>query len=187
MKDNYFKVKKGLIVYGDNGLLFNAGSNNIIKIGGEGNETIISDGLNLRLNQITEEENNTRLLSIDTNNKVSFTNIGESGSNLGFLRINDSNTKDSILILGSNEYAETYNDFTYKNGMMGVGVEDPTSIVDIKGVDQNLLSVKNEDNNGVEVDLDGLLLIKERSSFNFDTVKPKGTLVLFNGDLFLKT
>jgi hypothetical protein len=71
--------------------------------------------------------------------------------------------------------------------MMGVGVEDPTSIVDIKGVDQNLLSVKNEDNNGVEVDLDGLLLIKERSSFNFDTVKPKGTLVLFNGDLFLKT
>jgi hypothetical protein len=104
MKDNYFKVKKGLIVYGDNGLLFNAGSNNIIKIGGEGNETIISDGLNLRLNQITEEENNTRLLSIDTNNKVSFTNI----SPVGY----------------SNDYGDLDNKPSIKEKIITVSLED---------------------------------------------------------------
>jgi hypothetical protein len=96
------------------------------------------------------------------------------------------NIRDLVVVTGSNRSLRTYSSFIYREGMLGVGNSNPQSIVDIRGTNKNLLSIKNANNNGIGVDLDGLLLIKERDSFNFNMIKPKGSIVFVNGELFIK-
>jgi len=79
MVDNYFKIKKGLVVYGDTGLLFSAGLDNTIKIGEPSRETLISIGANLFVKEVLENNLNNKLLSIDNSGKIFFTNKGTLG------------------------------------------------------------------------------------------------------------